>query len=75
MIELLREIFSMSFDIIIPLSFCLIAFGLAVVLFGIRYLSYMKVRRKFKDTEPQTQDPVILAMEAMEAKAAGDSEE
>lgn len=44
--KLLIDIFSMRFDIIIPLSSCLIALALAAVLFSIRFISYNKNKRK-----------------------------
>jgi len=70
MLELLGAIFSMSFDIIIPLSFCLIAFALALIIFCIRYFSYARVRRKYKDKVQQQQDPVVLAVQALEGVPA-----
>ena len=45
--KLLGDIFSMRFDIIIPLSFCLIVLGLSLVLFFVRFISYKRTARKF----------------------------
>ena len=65
--ELINNIFSMHFDIIIPLSFILIALAIAVILFCIRYFSFMRLRRKFMDRTRQEQDPVELAMIPLES--------
>lgn len=51
--KLLSDIFSMRFDIIIPLSSCLIAVALAGVLFSIRYFSYRKNKRKYEKRQQQ----------------------
>ena len=44
----------MRFDIVIPLSSCLVAVALAAVLFCIRYFSYRKVKRKFEKLDQET---------------------
>lgn len=46
--KLLSDIFSMRFDIIIPLSSCIIAVILAAVLFCIRYISYRRNKRIYE---------------------------
>ena len=51
--KMLSDIFTMNFDIIIPISFCLIAIALSAVLFCIRYFSYRKMKRKYEKIERQ----------------------
>lgn len=53
--KLLSDIFSMSFDVIIPLSSCITAVMIAAVLFFIRYLSYRRNKRKYEKEEQQGQ--------------------
>lgn len=62
--QLFRDIFEMRFDIVIPLSSCLVAVFLAATLFCIRYFSYRRVKRKF---EKQDQENVFI-QQALEAK-------
>ena len=46
--KMLSDIFSMGFDIIIPLSGCIVAFVIALILFSIRYGSFSRNKRKFE---------------------------
>lgn len=61
--QLFRDIFAMRFDIVIPLSSCLVAVALAATLFCIRYFSYRRVKRKF---EKQDQENALIKQEAEE---------
>lgn len=51
--QLFRDIFAMRFDIVIPLSSCLVAVALAATLFCIRYFSYRKIKRKFEKLDQE----------------------
>lgn len=61
--KFLSDLFSMRFDIIIPLSSCIVALMLAAVLFCIRYFSYLKNKRKYekKMRMREKEDSVIVA--------------
>ena len=51
--KVLSDIFSLSFDIIIPLSGCILAAVVAAVLFGVRYITYLRNKRRFEKRERQ----------------------
>ena len=46
--KLLADIFTMNFDIVMPLTWCILAIFLAAVLFCIRYFSFMRNRRRYE---------------------------
>lgn len=54
--KLLSDIFSMKFDIIIPLSSSIIAVLLAAMMFSIRYFTYRRKKRKFEKQIQQEQE-------------------
>lgn len=45
--KLISDIFAMSFDIIIPVSGCIVAILFAIVLFSIRYFTFQHKKKKF----------------------------
>jgi len=47
-IKLLHDIFALNFDIVIPVSSCLLAIAAAMVLFFTRYLSYRHNKSKYE---------------------------
>ncbi len=51
--KVLSDIFTLSFDIVIPLSGCILAALLAAVLFGVRYITYWRNKRKYEKRERQ----------------------
>ena len=53
--KLLGDIFTMNFDIVMPLSSCILAILLAAVLFSVRYLTFLRNRRRYvKRTQTQS---------------------
>lgn len=47
-IKVVRDIFSMGFDVIIPVSGSIIAIAVGFLLFAIRYFSFIKNRKKYE---------------------------
>ena len=56
--QLFNDIFLMKFDIIMPVSGCIVAFLIAAILFSIRYVSFKRKKRKFEKLEAEQQDQV-----------------
>ena len=46
--KLLTDIFDMKFDVVIPVSGCLIAVLIGFILFLVRYVSFQAKRRKYR---------------------------
>ena len=51
--KLISDIFSMKFDVVIPLSGCIIAIFVGLVLFLIRYVSYTNKKKKFSKMQEE----------------------
>ena len=62
--RVLSDIFTLSFDIVIPLSGCILAALLAAVLFGVRYITYWRNKRKYEKRERQKE---LFASESHDA--------
>ncbi len=62
--KVLSDIFSLSFDIVIPLSGCILAALAAAVLFGIRYITYLRNKRKYEKRERQKEQLADAAQSA-----------
>lgn len=71
--KLLRDIFSMRFDIVIPLSSCLIALVLAGVLFSIRFFSYRKNKRRYERRLKQEEEDNAAAESATAESTTAES--
>ena len=54
--KLIGDIFAMKFDVVIPISGCLLAILLAFIVFAIRYFGFERKRRKFKDLPMESSD-------------------
>ena len=64
--RLLCDIFSTEFDVILPLSACIAAPVLALVLFLVRYLTYRhRVRRFARGAEPAPEQALQVAAAAV----------
>ena len=55
-IKLINDIFSMDFDVIIPVSGSIIAVLVAVVLFSLRYFTYKHNRKKYEKLQNQSRE-------------------
>ena len=59
--KLLSDIFAMKFDVVIPISGCIIAILIAFVVFAVRYYGYQYKRRKFKELPKESSEFHSLA--------------
>lgn len=69
-IKTLSDIFSMSFDIIMPLSGCIVALLVAVVLFSIRYFSFKYNKRKYERKQARASARAAAPVPAAAAAAS-----
>lgn len=74
--KLLNDIFSMKFDIIIPISSSIVAVLLAALVFGIRFFSYRRNKRRYqkkikREREAASVETVSDDIQRSEAKKFG----
>ena len=54
--KLFTDIFAMKFDVVIPISGCIVAIVIAFIVFAVRYYGYQHKRKKFKDQTAEAPD-------------------
>lgn len=60
-IKVVRDIFSMDFDVIIPVSGGIIAIAVGFLLFAIRYFSFIKNRKKYEKRQKNSHTVTLEA--------------